>query len=274
MKKSIFEISKMDCHCEESLIRTKLQGMDFIKNLEFDLVNRKLTLIHFDGTEIIEKSIIELNLGGKRVSTQDIDEAEIAQNTKPTSKDQENNQQKKLLLAVLGINFAFFVIEMTTGLISNSMGLIADSLDMLADSLVYAISLIAVGASLIRKKRIAISAGYLQIGLALIGFVEVLRRFFGAELMPDFKIMLIVSIFALIANGICIYILQKSNSKEEAHIKASMIFTSNDVIINLGVIVAGILVNTLNSNKPDLIVGTIVFILVMQGAFRILKLGK
>lgn len=274
MKKSIFEISKMDCPCEESLIRTKLQGMDFIKNLEFDLANRKLTLIHSDGTEIIEKSIIELNLGGKRVSTQDIDEAEIAQNTKPTSKDQENNQQKKLLLAVLGINFAFFVIEMTTGLISNSMGLIADSLDMLADSLVYAISLIAVGASLIRKKRIAISAGYLQIGLALIGFVEVLRRFFGAELMPDFKVMLIVSIFALIANGICIYILQKSNGKEEAHIKASMIFTSNDVIINLGVIVAGILVNTLNSNKPDLIVGTIVFILVMQGAFRILKLGK
>lgn len=274
MKKSIFEISKMDCPCEESLIRTKLQGMDFIKNLEFDLANRKLTLIHSDGIEIIEKSIIELNLGGKRVSTQDIDEAEIAQNTKTTSKDQENNQQKKLLLAVLGINFAFFVIEMTTGLISNSMGLIADSLDMLADSLVYAISLIAVGASLIRKKRIAISAGYLQIGLALIGFVEVLRRFFGAELMPDFKVMLIVSIFALIANGICIYILQKSNSKEEAHIKASMIFTSNDVIINLGVIVAGILVNTLNSNKPDLIVGTIVFILVMQGAFRILKLGK
>lgn len=274
MKKSIFEISKMDCPCEESLIRTKLQGMDFIKNLEFDLANRKLTIIHSDGTEIIEKSIIELNLGGKRVSTQDIDEAEIAQNTKPTSKDQENNQQKKLLLAVLGINFAFFVIEMTTGLISNSMGLIADSLDMLADSLVYAISLIAVGASLIRKKRIAISAGYLQIGLALIGFVEVLRRFFGAELMPDFKVMLIVSIFALIANGICIYILQKSNGKEEAHIKASMIFTSNDVIINLGVIVAGILVNTLNSNKPDLIVGTIVFILVMQGAFRILKLGK
>ncbi len=54
--------------------------------------------------------------------------------------------------------------------------------------------------------------------------------------------------------------------------KASMIFTSNDVIINLGVIVAGFLVNVLNSNKPDLIIGTIVFILVIQGARRILKL--
>ena len=56
--------------------------------------------------------------------------------------------------------------------------------------------------------------------------------------------------------------------------KASMIFTSNDVIINLGVIIAGLLVNWLNSSKPDLIIGTIVFVLVIQGAFRILKLSK
>jgi Co/Zn/Cd efflux system component len=56
--------------------------------------------------------------------------------------------------------------------------------------------------------------------------------------------------------------------------KASMIFTSNDVIVNLGVIIAGILVNYLSSNKPDLIIGSIVFVLVIQGAFRILKLSK
>ena len=124
------------------------------------------------------------------------------------------------------------------------------------------------------QKRIAKIAGYFQISLAIIGFVEVLRRFFGAEKLPDFSTMIIVSILALIANGICLYILQKSKSKKEAHMKASMIFTSNDVIINLGVIIAGILVNWLNSNKPDLIVGTIVFIVVIQGAFRILKLSK
>ncbi|MBQ0741373.1 cation transporter, partial [Aquimarina celericrescens] len=79
-----------------------------------------------------------------------------------------------------------------------------------------------------------------QITLAIIGFVEVLRRFFGDEKLPNFSTMIIVSIFALIANGICLYILQKSKSKEEAHMKASMIFTSNDVIINLGVITAGL----------------------------------
>ena len=264
MEKSIFEITKMDCPSEENLIRMKLDGISNIANLEFDIPNRKLTVFHNGEIQQIEKSILELKLGGKKISTEQTDQTDF----------KENKNQKKLLWSVLIINFIFFVIEMTTGLISKSMGLVADSLDMLADSFVYGISLFAVGGTLIKKKRIAKLAGYFQITLAIIGFVEVLRRFFGEEKLPDFSIMIIVSVFALIANGICLYILQKSKSKEEAHIKASMIFTSNDVIINLGVIIAGVLVNWLSSSKPDLIVGTIVFVLVIQGAVRILKLGK
>jgi Co/Zn/Cd efflux system component len=154
------------------------------------------------------------------------------------------------------------------------MGLVADSLDMLADSFVYGISLLAVGKSLIKKKRVALMAGYFQLTLAVIGFVEVVRRFLGVVDLPDFSTMIVISILALIANAICLFLLQKSKNKEEAHLQASMIFTSNDVIINLGVIVAGILVNWLDSNKPDLIIGTIVFLIVIQGAFRILKLSK
>ena len=264
MEKSIFEITKMDCPSEENLIRMKLDGISSISNLDFDIPNRKLTVFHSGETEQIEESILELNLGGKKLYTETTDQTDF----------KENTNQKKLLWLVLGINFAFFIIEMTTGLFSKSMGLVADSLDMLADSFVYGISLLAVGGTLIKKKRIAKLAGYFQITLAIIGFVEVLRRFIGDENLPDFSTMIIVSIFALIANGICLYILQKSKSKEEAHMKASMIFTSNDVIINLGVIIAGIMVNWLSSNKPDLIIGTIVFALVIQGAFRILKLSK
>ena len=264
MEKTIFEISKMDCPSEENLIRMKLDGISSIKNLDFDIPNRKLSVFHEGEIDQIERSIIELNLGAQKLTTEYSEQTEFS----------ENSNQRKLLWTVLTINFGFFLIEMTTGIISKSMGLVADSLDMLADSFVYGISLLAVGGTLIKKKRIAKLAGYFQITLAIIGFVEVLRRFFGDEKLPNFSTMIIVSIFALIANGICLYILQKSKSKEEAHMKASMIFTSNDVIINLGVIIAGVLVNWLSSSKPDLIIGTIVFVLVIQGAFRILKLSK
>jgi Co/Zn/Cd efflux system component len=263
MQKTIFEISQMDCPSEENLVRIKLDGISQIKNLDFDIPHRKLTVFHDGQVEEIESSIFDLNLGGRRLSTEQTEEIEF----------EEPQKQRKLLWTVLAINFSFFAIEMTTGLISDSMGLVADSLDMLADSFVYAISLFAVGATLARKKRIATLAGYFQITLALLGFVEVVRRFLGAEEMPNFGTMIVVSILALMANGFCLFLLQKSKSLE-AHMQASAIFTSNDVIINLGVIVAGVLVYLLGSNKPDLVVGSIVFVVVVRGAMKILKLGK
>jgi Co/Zn/Cd efflux system component len=109
--------------------------------------------------------------------------------------------------------------------------------------------------------------------LALVGITEVFRRYFFENEMPNYLTMIIISIFALIANWLCLLLLQKSKS-EETHMKASMIFTSNDIVINAGVIVAGILVSVLSDKLPDLIVGSLVFVIVLRGAFRILKLAK
>lgn len=264
MEKTIFEITQMDCPSEENLIRMKLEGISGIEHLGFDIQNRTLTILHTAPIDPIEKLLHELNLGAKRIST----------NATSQTKPEENSNQRRLLWTILSINFGFFLIEITTGLISKSMGLIADSLDMLADAFVYGISLWAIGKAVSQKKSVAKLAGYIQIMLAVIGFIEVLRRFMGTETLPEFSTMIIVSVLALIANGFCLYLLQKSNSKEEAHLKASLIFTSNDVIINLGVILAAVSVYWFNSNKPDLIIGTIVFFMVIRGAIRILKLGK
>jgi len=264
MRKTVFQIPKMDCPSEENLIRMKLEGIATIAHLEFDLENRKLMVYHTGDVNEFEKKVYELNLGANLIETLDSNKTEF----------EENKNQKKLLWAVLAINFVFFLVEMSTGLLSESMGLVADSLDMLADSFVYGISLFAVGGSLILKKRIAKLAGYIQIVLALIGFYEVVNRFLFVKEIPDITTMIVVSVFALIANGICLYLLQKSKHNNEAHMKASLIFTSNDVIINIGVILAGGLTYLIDSNKPDLIIGTLVFVMVFQGAVRILKLGN
>ena len=264
MLKSTYKITKMDCPSEESMIRMKLDGQPYIENLIFDIENRKLTVFHTEDNPEIGKSLESLNLGASRIETISIEEGEM-----PESHISESN----LLWIVLIINFTFFIVEMTTGIFSRSMGLVADSLDMLADSFVYGLSILAVGASALRKKRVATLSGYFQLLLAAIGLIEVVRRFIFQEGLPDFKLMIVVSIFALIANAASLYILKKSKSGE-AHMKASMIFTSNDVIINIGVIFAGILVFLTGSKFPDLIIGAIVFIIVVQGALRILKLGK
>jgi Co/Zn/Cd efflux system component len=263
MDKTIFKIAKMDCPSEENLIRMKLSDMESVQHLDFDIENRKLTVYHVGQLNKIETAIHQLNLNSTLLETNQTNQMVLS----------ESSNQRRLLWTVLLINFGFFIIEITTGLVSKSMGLVADSLDMLADSIVYGLSLFAVGSTIAFKKRIAKASGYFQIILAVLGFIEVIRRFVGIDTLPTFETMVVVSTLALVGNGICLYLLQKSKS-QEAHMKASMIFTSNDVIINIGVITAGILVHLLDSNKPDLIIGAIVFILVIQGAFRILKLGN
>ena len=262
MDRSLFQVPKMDCAAEESLVRMQLDGVAAVKSLDFDLSARKVAVYHEGQLGEIESALKQLGLGSKLVETGETEEAAP-----------ESAQQRRLLWVVLLINFSFFVLEMTTGFLSGSMGLVADSLDMLADALVYGLSLLAVGASVARKKSVARWSGYFQVTLAVLGFVEVMRRFFGVEALPDFRTMIGVSVLALIANGFCLYLLGRSKDKE-AHMQASMIFTSNDVIINLGVITAGVLVLWLGSGIPDLIIGGVVFVVVTLGAVRILRLAR
>ncbi|WP_453912139.1 cation transporter [Vogesella fluminis] len=43
-------IMQMDCPTEEVLIRKKLGGMDTVKSLEFNLMQRVLTVVHTPGS--------------------------------------------------------------------------------------------------------------------------------------------------------------------------------------------------------------------------------
>jgi Co/Zn/Cd efflux system component len=57
-----------------------------------------------------------------------------------------------------------------------------------------------------------------------------------------------------------------------AHMKASWIFSTNDVLANVGIILAGGLVAATGMRWPDLLIGTAIALLVAGGAMRILRL--
>jgi Co/Zn/Cd efflux system component len=176
--------------------------------------------------------------------------------------------QRQVLRALLGINLAMFVVELGAGLYAESAGLLADALDMLADAMVYAISLAAVGGALAVKARAASLSGWLQILLGAMVAVEVLRRLvYGSE--PMSVAMVGVGGLALLANVTCL-VLISSHRKGEVHMRASWIFSRNDVIANLGVIVAGVLVAMTASRLPDLVIGAALSLLVIRGGITIL----
>jgi cation diffusion facilitator family transporter len=177
--------------------------------------------------------------------------------------------ERGTLLRLIAINGVMFVVESAIGWWAQSMGLIADSLDMLADAGVYGVALLAVGASSVRKAHAAAAGGCIQLGLACLVLVEVIRKWlYGSE--PSSGLMIGVSIVALAANTACLYLLRK-HRHGEVHMRASWIFSTTDVQANVGVILAGILVSTTASSAPDLIIGAVVCGIVVRGGIRILR---
>ena len=181
----------------------------------------------------------------------------------------KDTSQKRVLYWLLGINATMFFVEMTVGILADSTALIADSMDMLADAVVYGIGIYAVGKSILHKAKAAQISGYFQLLLGVMILIDITRRLFlGSE--PISSLMIGMGFIALIANVACLMII-RNHKNDEVHMRASWIFSANDVIANMGVIIAGVLVVWLDSRVPDLVIGCILSIVVLRGAWMILK---
>jgi len=177
--------------------------------------------------------------------------------------------ERRTLWTLLSINTSMFVVEAVAGWLGESTGLIADSLDMLADATVYGIGLYAVGRPLMAKARAAFASGVSQIALGIGVLGDVARRFLvGSD--PISALMIAVGAVALVANVTCLLLIAK-HREGGVHMRASWIFSKNDVIANLGVIFSGTLVIVLGSRFPDLVIGAAIATIVIRGGFEILR---
>ncbi|MES0327129.1 MAG: cation transporter [Gammaproteobacteria bacterium] len=181
----------------------------------------------------------------------------------------KNQQENRVLVTLMIINTFMFFIEITLGILSDSTALIADSLDMLADATVYGIGLYAVGRPALLKIKAAHISGIFQIILGTSVSIDVLRRLiWGSE--PESILMISIGILALIANTICLMLISK-HKNGGIHMRASWIFSKNDVIANVGIIIGGGLVYLLDSRLPDLIIGMLISIIVINGGLHIIR---
>jgi cation diffusion facilitator family transporter len=181
----------------------------------------------------------------------------------------KDRSESKVLVILLLINAVMFLVEFGVGWWAQSTALIADAMDMLADAMVYGVGLYAVGKAASAKIHAATLSGWLQAGIGLLVIVDVVRRFiYGSE--PASILMMGMGVIALIANVICLILISK-HRKGEVHMRASWIFSKNDVIANLGVILAGVMVGWTGSRLPDLIIGFVVALIVFRGGIFILQ---
>lgn len=186
--------------------------------------------------------------------------------------ENSDSLEQRTLIALLIINGLMFFAEGLLGWLAQSTGLIADALDMLADAFVYGISLYAIGKTLQHKANAAKLSGILQILLGVGVLVEVGRRLLlGSE--PQSILMITVAFAALLANLYCLKLIAK-HKDSGVHMRASWIFSSNDVIANAGVIVSGGLVWLTDSRLPDLVIGLLLAVIVIRGGLTILQAAK
>ena len=264
---SHYRIRQMDCPSEERLVRMALDPLGSVAHMQFDLAAREVKLWHRADPRISE-ALLNLGLGAEPIST---DQPLDAGSAPPPVEDAAQAAgERRVLYILLALNALMFVIEGLAGWWADSSGLLADGLDMLADALVYGLALWAVGSDPLRQRRAAHFSGWLQGALALLILADGIRRFlYGSE--PLSALMAGVGVLALLVNVACLWLLLRQRGSG-AHLKASLIFSANDVLANLGLLGAAGLVALTGAAWPDLGAGVAIAALVLIGAVRILRL--
>lgn len=182
--------------------------------------------------------------------------------------DASNAAQRSTLLKVLALNLSQVLLAGAVGFLADSTGLLGAALDNLADAVVYIVSLYAVGKGLVAKTRAARMSGVLLLVLASALLVEVVRRFvMGSD--PIGIAMIIAAIANAAINLLCMRLLS-AHRKDGVHMKASWIFTTNDMLANLGIAASGLAVMLFQSPLPDLLIGLAVVAIVFKGGWDIL----
>ena len=179
------------------------------------------------------------------------------------------SRHARVLWVVLSINAAMFVVEVVAGVLAHSTSLLADGLDMFGDALVYGLSLVALTRSIRWQAGAALTKGAFMalFGLAVLG-EAVFKIVF--PVMPSAQTMGVVGGLALVANLGCFLMLYRHRS-DNLNMHSTWVCSRNDVIANVGVLLAAGATALLVSRWPDIFVGVCIALLFLRSAFAVLR---
>lgn len=188
-------------------------------------------------------------------------------------------RQRRVLQVVLWVNAAMFVGEFAAGLVAHSTALLADSVDMLGDAIVYGFSLYVVARGAQWQARAALLKGAIMAAFGVGVLVEVVLKL-ARGLTPAADLMSGVGVVALAANVFCLAVLSARRA-DDVNMRSAWICSRNDVVANVGVLVAAGAVALTGSAWPDIGIGLLIAALfgssavnVIRGAERELRLAS
>jgi cation diffusion facilitator family transporter len=178
-------------------------------------------------------------------------------------------QQRRVLHAVLWINFGMFLAELVAGVIAHSTALLADSVDMLGDAIVYGFSLYVIARAPAWQSRAALLKGIIMAAFGIVIVVEVAAKL-ARGLTPEAAIMWAVALAALVANASVLVLLRRHRA-DDINMRSAWLCSRNDVIANGGVLLAALGVGLTGSAWPDILVGLGIAALFGLSAVRVIR---
>ncbi|MEQ8482151.1 MAG: cation transporter [Hoeflea sp.] len=175
---------------------------------------------------------------------------------------------KRVLWAVIAINAAMFVVEMSAGRLAGSQALQADALDFLGDALTYGLSLAVIGMSLKVRSMAALLKGVSLLLMGLWVFGSTVYQVFVLG-MPSAQIMGVIGLLALAANLASVALLMRYKDGD-ANVRSVWLCSRNDAIGNVAVMAASVAVWFTASAWPDLVVALLMAGLFLRSAQLIL----
>ena len=182
------------------------------------------------------------------------------------------DEKRNILVWVLIINISMFFIEAIYGWFAQSNALMADALDMLGDAAIFGFSLYVIRLNTIWQSR----AGYIKGIIMAIFAIGVLTSAFYRSfnpIIPEVTTMGVVGFMALAANLICAVILLGFRDTD-INMRSAWLCSRNDVLANLGVLLAAAGVAWTNSPWPDLVVGISISALILKSAIEVMRDAK
>ncbi|WP_019460593.1 cation diffusion facilitator family transporter [Roseomonas sp. B5] len=176
---------------------------------------------------------------------------------------------RRALWIVVGLNVGYGLVEMVGGFISGSQALKADALDFLGDGLISFLGLLAIGWSLAWRARSALIQGLF---LAVLGVCVLATTGYRVLVLnqPEAELMGLFGAVALVVNVASAAVLMP-HREGDANVRAVWLFSRNDAIGNLAVVVAAGLVWWTETAWPDLAVAFVIAGLFLQSAWAIIR---
>jgi cation diffusion facilitator family transporter len=176
---------------------------------------------------------------------------------------------RRALWFVAGLNLAMGLVEMTAGYFGRSQALKADALDFLGDGIITGAGLIALNWKADNRARAALVQGGFLALMGLGVLATTIHRVFVAQ-MPEAYVVGSVGLVALAVNMACATVLLRFRDGD-ANVRAVWLFSRNDAIGNLVVVLAAAAIAAFGSAWPDLIAALAIAALFVHSAVGILR---